>query len=117
VARLPSGLYRLEYVEVVEKPEDMDAETFEKAVEATVKFAGRCGGFVGADTRIEKSDGRYVARLRMEGSLGMIATGIVTEFLNFTRLGSITLRDILILSGIGIASLRETFEEEAGRSG
>jgi hypothetical protein len=105
VVRKPDGLYSLDYVEVFERPPDMDGESFLKIVENTVEFVKQQFKVAGVKGEANVSHDDQLttctATLQVEGSLNTISSALAGEFFSFTDTGDLTVRELAIFGGIG----------------
>jgi hypothetical protein len=110
VVRKPDGLYSLDYVEVFERPPDMDGESFLKIVESTVEFAKQQFKVVDVEVEANVSHDDQLTTctvaIRMEGSLNSISSALAGEFFSFTDTGDLTVRELAIFGGIGYQVLK-----------
>ena len=100
--------YVLEYEEKVKRPTEISAEEFGNAVERTLQATRIAMAFVdpGFWLDAKTSDDECVVKLRVRGSLGMLAGSLAMEFLVVSDFGKMTLNDIIF--GIGATLLAGT---------
>ncbi|MEM2447915.1 MAG: hypothetical protein QXT14_03055 [Candidatus Bathyarchaeia archaeon] len=111
--------YLLDYAEYVEKPLDVSEEEFEKAVAFTLKVASSARK-AGLEESLERTDRGCVFRMKGRLSLERVGDVLSAEFLSISKLGGITIRDLLILAFLGaILAEAKASEPEVilGRSG
>jgi hypothetical protein len=104
VERQPNGEYKLTYVEVVEKPEWMSIEDFEGGAKGTVEIVRDIMKRIDMDGEVNAKlqDGKCIIELHATGTLEHVAGLIAAEFLPFSRVGNLKLRDLLVYSLAGI---------------
>ena len=102
------GFYMLDYTEIVERPADMDREEFLKCVENTIEYCKKLFQTANVKSEIETSsyDDKITIRLKLESSLEIILSALVSEFIGFAKIGDITLRELLVLTSIAFRTLK-----------
>ena len=113
--------YVLEYEERFEKPENMDSGDFASVVESSAEFTKIVlrSANLDVDVRKAESNGSVSLSFRVRAPLDVIASQIAGEFLPFSSLGDMTVRDMVSLACVGFGALsvlsRETSCDERGR--
>lgn len=113
--------YVLEYEERFEKPEKMSSEDFASIVESSAEFTRIVlrSANLATDVRRAESNGSVSLSFRVKAPLDVIASQIAGEFLPFSSLGDMTVRDLMSLACVGFGTLsvlsRETSRDEQGR--
>lgn len=113
--------YVLEYEERFEKPENMSSEDFASVVESSAEFTRIVlrSANLATDVRRVESNGSVSLSFRVRAPLDVIASQIAGEFLPFSSLGDMTVRDLMSLACVGFGALsvlsRETSHDERGR--
>jgi len=117
VAKVDGERYKLTYTEVFIKPQKISKEEFMQAAEASVKLMKTGLPEASFKYRFETED-RMSVTMEVEASLPAIAGLVASEFLAFSKLGEMTLRELLVMAGIGgitVTSARSQAEKEVGR--
>jgi hypothetical protein len=93
--------YVLEYEEKVRRPKEISVEEFHNAVENTLHAIKMAMAFIDPDFRLEArtGDDESVVKLKMRGTLGMLAGSLAMEFLAASDIGKMTLNDIIFSMG------------------
>jgi len=109
VERQPNGQYKFTYIEVVEKPEHVSEEEFKRTVEGSVEIARETMKKmnIDAEVNLKFQDGRGITEIHMIGELELAANIIVSEFLPFTKLGKMTLKDLLMYTIVGVFGMEK----------
>lgn len=102
ITKEPDGRYRLEYTEVVGRPEGESEEEFLNRTAATLQFL-RLLKPLGFEVKTGVTDkGDYVITLEGIGSRDLILSMLASEFLSASPLGdaTVSIRDILMTVGL-----------------
>jgi hypothetical protein len=93
--------YMLEYEEKVRRPQEISVEEFRKAVENSLQAVRMAMGFIDPNFKLDAKtdDNESVVKLKMRGTLGMLAGSLAMEFLAASDLGKMTLNDIILSMG------------------
>ena len=86
--------YRMKYVEEHRKPEGMDREVFITSAKVTALIVRE---LVGHDVDLHIEGDTVKVGLEIEDSLERIASMIVGEFVTTSKIGDVTLRDLLAI--------------------
>jgi hypothetical protein len=102
----------LTYIEIVEKPEWMSIEDFKRAAEGSIEIVRDTMKRININGEVNAKfqDGKCIIELHETGKLEHAASFIAAEFMPFSRLGSLKLRDLLLYSLAGIFGM-EKFEK------
>ena len=87
------GKYRVRYVEVLERPSDTPPDKWEIAVRNSEMVLKK----LGCDYSIRSRGDVVEVEIHSEGDLSEIATAIVGEFIAFSSVADLKLRDLLAL--------------------
>ena len=109
--------YVLEYEEKVKRPKELSVEEFRNAVERTLHAMRMAMAFIDPDFELEAktNDDESVVKLRMKGTLGMLAGSLAMEFLAASDIGKMTLNDIVF--SMGATLLAGVFKQNKDRAG
>jgi hypothetical protein len=109
--------YVLEYEERVKRPTEISTEEFRNAVERTLQATRMAMVFVDPNFWLDTttSDDESVVKLRVRGSLGMLAGSLAMEFLVVSDFGKMTLSDIIF--GMGATLLAGTMFRQQDKTG
>jgi len=84
--------YRMVYEELLERPRNIDPDTFEKAIANTLSLLSMLNAKVEI---LYKDPDRARFRIELVAPLEKIASLIIGEFISMSDIGDTTLRDIL----------------------
>ena len=84
--------YLLDYLEVLEKPEDMTEEEFKQAIDFTIGLKSKLPSPL--QERLQVHVGEREIGFTFRGLLADIATAMVVEFLPLSRMADMTLREL-----------------------
>jgi hypothetical protein len=109
--------YVLEYEEKVRRPKEISVEEFRNAVENTLHATRMAMAFIDPSFKLEAktSDNESVVKLRMRGTLGMLAGSLAMEFLAASDLGKMTLNDVIF--SMGATLLAGVFRKDNNKAG
>jgi len=100
IKKVDEGKHELTYTEVFERPESLDTETFLKVADDCVSLIRK--GIPEADVKYSFDEkGRLLVTMKVTTSLSAIAGLLASEFLSFTKLGDVTMKELFVLAGIG----------------
>jgi hypothetical protein len=109
--------YVLEYEERVRRPKEISVEEFRNAVENTLYAIKMAMAFIDPDFKLEAKtgDNESVVKLRMKGTLGMLAGSLAMEFLAASDIGKMTLNDVIF--SMGATLLAGMFKKDSSKTG
>ena len=110
VAKVDGERYKLTYTEVFTKPHKMSKEEFMRAMEASVKFMKTALPEASFKYGFETED-RVFVTMEIEAPLSAIAGLIASEFLSFSKLGEMTLRELFIMAGVGGVTITSAWSQ------
>lgn len=96
--KLDDDLWKIQYEETIDIK---DKKLLEEVTKTTKQLAESLPSF-GAEVSIKGNKVSYTVK----GSLSQLASMVVTEFLSMSSLGDMTLRDMILLAGIGTEKLK-----------
>jgi len=102
VAMVDAGKWRLSYTEFFKRPEKWSKEKFVRVVKRSERLAKEVFGKLmfqdSVSVRFDVGEDEAVITIKFEAPLDVIAGAIVGEFMAQTRLGKMTLNELLLLS-------------------
>jgi hypothetical protein len=112
VERQPNEEYKFTYIEVVEKPEWMSEEDFKRAAEGSIEIVRDTMKRINinGEVNVKLQNGKCIIELHETGTLEHAASFITSEFMPFSRLGNLTLKELFLYSLAGIFGM-EKFEK------
>ena len=101
VEMLDNGLWKLEYEAVYVRPQDMQYDVFESAILITKRVAEEAlKRAVNHDVKIEYGEDMAKVYMMVVDTLDRISSFIVGEYIAYSRLGNIKLRDLIALAAL-----------------
>ena len=109
--------YVLEYEERVRRPREISVEEFRNAVGNTLHATRMAMAFIdpGFKLEAETTDDESVVKLKMKGTLGILAGSLAMEFLAASDIGKMTLIDVIF--SMGATLLAGVFKQGKDRTG
>mgnify|MGYP000274078065 CR=1 FL=1 len=101
---------RMSYTEVVERPSDMSREEFREAVKVGVEagVAAYSDWASVCDVRCEwEGEDRVRVAIEVEGNRSGILSSVGGEFICMSKLGDMTLRELITFAAVGVMATEE----------